>query len=170
MRFTIYILVLFTFVNTFSQKKYNNEVVPIDKSRFTKGLPQDSISLRWQKLLNIKCDDVLNTWWNENQTKGNEGKYIFKKTLEPYLPFDILYRKKKGFGVPLKYYLRGELKDMVEKYVIKYNGHDFYNKEIVKHIGNLIEKNNWGKDHSRMIWAIMMFNMWHEYWFANDVK
>ena len=72
------------FSNLFSQYKFNNEVVPIDKSKFTKGLPQDSVSLRWQKLLNFTCDEVLNIWWNsfpnnigkEEQTKNNEGKYI----------------------------------------------------------------------------------------------
>lgn len=80
----IFIFFFITFSINFSQNNFNNEVVPIDKSRFTKGLPQDSISLRWQKLLNFTCDEVLNVWWNsipdntgnENQTKGNEGKYI----------------------------------------------------------------------------------------------
>ena len=33
--------------------------------------------------------------------KGLDGKHIFKKALKPYLPDDILYRKKMGFGVPI---------------------------------------------------------------------
>ncbi|HEY6572778.1 MAG TPA: XrtA/PEP-CTERM system amidotransferase, partial [Candidatus Eisenbacteria bacterium] len=33
--------------------------------------------------------------------RGSEGKYVFKRALEPYLPADILYRPKMGFGVPL---------------------------------------------------------------------
>lgn len=69
-------LFLLTFTNLFCQNKFNNDVVPIDKSRFTKVLPQDSVSLRWQKLLNFTCDEVLNIWWNEEQTKGSEGKFI----------------------------------------------------------------------------------------------
>src|SRR4029079_18886782 len=32
--------------------------------------------------------------------RGSEGKYIFKKAMEKYLPDDILYRKKQGFAVP----------------------------------------------------------------------
>jgi asparagine synthase (glutamine-hydrolysing) len=30
-----------------------------------------------------------------------QSKYILKKALEPYLPHEILYRQKKGFGVPI---------------------------------------------------------------------
>ena len=33
--------------------------------------------------------------------RGREGKYLFKKALEPYLPHEILYRPKMGFSVPL---------------------------------------------------------------------
>ncbi len=37
--------------------------------------------------------------------KDGEGKYIFKKMLEPYLPHEVLYRKKEGFGAPLNDWL-----------------------------------------------------------------
>ncbi len=43
--------------------------------------------------------------------KNGETKYILKKALEPILPHDILYRKKKGFGVPIgKWFSEGKLK------------------------------------------------------------
>ena len=38
----------------------------------------------------------------------------FKKALEPHLPDSVLYRDKKGFSVPLKGWLREELKEQVE--------------------------------------------------------
>ncbi|MDP1897057.1 MAG: asparagine synthase-related protein, partial [Sulfurimicrobium sp.] len=44
---------------------------------------------------------------------GQEGKYIFKKALEPYLPDDILYRPKMGFSVPLASWFRGPLRQRV---------------------------------------------------------
>ncbi|MBF0504274.1 MAG: asparagine synthase (glutamine-hydrolyzing) [Candidatus Omnitrophica bacterium] len=37
--------------------------------------------------------------------KNGEKKYIFKKMLEPYLPHEVLYRKKEGFGAPLNDWL-----------------------------------------------------------------
>ena len=33
--------------------------------------------------------------------RHGQTKYILKKSLEPVLPADVLYRKKKGFGVPI---------------------------------------------------------------------
>jgi asparagine synthase (glutamine-hydrolysing) len=33
--------------------------------------------------------------------RNGESKYLLKKALEPYLPKEILYRPKKGFGVPI---------------------------------------------------------------------
>jgi len=47
----------------------------------------------------------------ELKMKGKEGKVILKRIMEPYLPKDILYRKKQGFGVPIADWFRGELYD-----------------------------------------------------------
>ncbi len=96
--------------------------------------------------------------------KGRETKYIFKKAMEGILPKEIIYRRKQGFGVPLKYYLRNELRDLVEKYVINYNKHNFYRREIIGEIKKIIEMKDWPKDYSRLIWAIMMFNLWYDRW------
>jgi asparagine synthase (glutamine-hydrolysing) len=49
--------------------------------------------------------------------KGGEGKYIFKKAMEPLLPNDVLYRKKMGFAVPLNAWFRGPLKQKIEQMV-----------------------------------------------------
>ncbi len=46
--------------------------------------------------------------------RGRVGKYIFKKAMEPYLPRDVIYRPKSGFGAPVRRWLRHELKDMVD--------------------------------------------------------
>jgi len=43
--------------------------------------------------------------------KGKYGKHIFKKALKQFLPDDILYRRKMGFGVPVEEWLRKDLKD-----------------------------------------------------------
>jgi asparagine synthase (glutamine-hydrolysing) len=45
--------------------------------------------------------------------KGNTGKAIFKKAMEPYLPKSIIYRPKSGFGAPLRRWLHNELQEYV---------------------------------------------------------
>jgi asparagine synthase (glutamine-hydrolysing) len=47
--------------------------------------------------------------------RGREGKYIFKKSLEQYLPDDILYRPKMGFSVPLDTWFKGPLQNKVRE-------------------------------------------------------
>lgn len=43
------------------------------------------------------------------RVKGSTGKYLLKKSLERYLPHDILYRPKQGFVTPIAEWLRGPL-------------------------------------------------------------
>ncbi|HEV2146813.1 MAG TPA: asparagine synthase (glutamine-hydrolyzing), partial [Longimicrobiaceae bacterium] len=47
--------------------------------------------------------------------KGRTGKAIFKRAMEPHLPREVIYREKTGFGVPLRRWLRAELRDRVEE-------------------------------------------------------
>jgi asparagine synthase (glutamine-hydrolysing) len=47
--------------------------------------------------------------------RGSEGKAVFKRAMEPLLPRDVIYRPKTGFGAPLRQWLRGELRDVVEE-------------------------------------------------------
>jgi asparagine synthase (glutamine-hydrolysing) len=46
--------------------------------------------------------------------RGSVGKAIFKKAMEPYLPRDVIYRPKSGFGAPLRKWLAGELRSLVD--------------------------------------------------------
>ena len=48
---------------------------------------------------------------------GLETKWIFKKTMERLLPRETIYRKKEGFSIPIKHWLRTDLKDMLLGYL-----------------------------------------------------
>ena len=45
--------------------------------------------------------------------KGLKRKYILKKAAEQLLPKDVVWRKKAGFGAPIRSWLRGPLRPMV---------------------------------------------------------
>lgn len=45
--------------------------------------------------------------------RGAEGKWPLKKAMEHYLPKEVIYRPKSGFGVPLRRWMRFELREMV---------------------------------------------------------
>ena len=46
--------------------------------------------------------------------RGREGKWILKKAMEDVLPRDVIYRPKTGFGLPLRAWLNGPLRDLVD--------------------------------------------------------
>jgi asparagine synthase (glutamine-hydrolysing) len=45
--------------------------------------------------------------------RGSEGKWVLKKAMEPFLPNDVIYRPKSGFGAPLRRWMRVELRDLI---------------------------------------------------------
>ncbi len=49
--------------------------------------------------------------------RGATGKWIFKKAMESLLPNEVIHRPKTGFGVPLRRWMRHELKPFVEEWL-----------------------------------------------------
>jgi asparagine synthase (glutamine-hydrolysing) len=47
------------------------------------------------------------------KVRGQAGKFLLKKAMEPHLPHEIMYRPKMGFAVPLARWFRGPLRDRV---------------------------------------------------------
>lgn len=86
-------------------------------------------------------------------------KFFLKKALRNILPKHILYRKKQGFAIPLKEYFGSELKDIVKKYTIEYKSHNYVNIKNLKSDFNSLITNN-----PKLIWRIMMFNLWYDHW------
>jgi len=89
-------------------------------------------------------------------------KYIFKRAMRNRLPENILKRGKQGFSIPIKNWLRGELKDLMEEILskerIKREG--YFNYDYVE---KLKKGHMEGKyDHWHKIWALMCFEMWHD--------
>ncbi len=46
--------------------------------------------------------------------RGRIGKWVLREAMRPYLPNDVLYRKKAGFGAPLRHWLRADLRPLIE--------------------------------------------------------
>ncbi len=49
----------------------------------------------------------------ELKLQGFKRKYIIKKALEKFLPREVVWRKKAGFGAPIRSWLRGALRPLV---------------------------------------------------------
>ena len=89
--------------------------------------------------------------------RGREGKYIFKKALEPMLPKDILYRPKMGFAVPLAGWFRGPLREKVRANILSPRMLDsgLFERRTLE---RMLDQHQSGvRDYSAPIWTLMMF-------------
>ena len=88
---------------------------------------------------------------------GREGKFVFKRSLEPYLPRDILYRPKMGFAVPLAEWFRGPLRERVTKSLESPALLDtgIFDRGFLKRMAS--EHQSGLRDFSAGIWSVLMF-------------
>ena len=65
--------------------------------------------------LDLEMIRLMNSIPINMKLRGNEKKYILKKALGPYLPKDIIYRKKSGFSLPIRAWVK-EKSEILNKY------------------------------------------------------
>ena len=88
---------------------------------------------------------------------GREGKYVFKKALEPHLPNDVLYRPKMGFAVPLENWFRGPLKQRVREAVLGETLADtgLFDTDFLR---EMVDQHESGiRNYSAPLWTLLMF-------------
>jgi asparagine synthase (glutamine-hydrolysing) len=90
---------------------------------------------------------------------NGQGKYIFKRALEPIVPGEILNRRKKGFAVPVAEWFRGELKEFAHDALFRQqNG--LLNGAFVKSCWAQHQRGQ--RDWSALLWCVLMFRTWEE--------
>ncbi len=96
----------------------------------------------------------------ELKLKGLKRKYVLKKAAEKILPHDVVWRKKAGFGAPIRSWLRGALRPMVDELLsdetIKRRG--LFRPEEVRRI---IETNLSGReDYNLQVFQLLNLELW----------
>ena len=92
--------------------------------------------------------------------KNNIPKYILKKVAEKYLPKDVIYRSKTGFGAPVNELIKNEFKNLILKDLSKENieKDGIYNYPIIE---KMIMDNYRGKaDYSYNILSLLSIQSW----------
>jgi asparagine synthase (glutamine-hydrolysing) len=94
--------------------------------------------------------------------RGLRRKYILKRALAGVLPHDVIWRKKAGFGAPIRSWLRGPLRPLVN---------DLLSEETVKRRGifrptevkRVIDANGSGReDNNLQVFQLLGLEMWHQ--------
>ncbi len=91
------------------------------------------------------------------RVRGQEGKFLLKKAMEPKLPTDVLYRPKMGFAVPLARWFRGPLRERVRESILgeRLQATGWFNRDYLQHLVDA--HHNGSRDYSAPLWTLLMF-------------
>jgi asparagine synthase (glutamine-hydrolysing) len=91
--------------------------------------------------------------------RGGVGKHILKKVMAPYLPAEVLQKRKQGFSVPLGAWLRTELKADILDTLRGGNAHGFFSHRAVNRLTDAFFR---GDDtHDYQVWTLYAFELWY---------
>ncbi|GAB5488671.1 MAG: amidotransferase 1, exosortase A system-associated [Parasphingorhabdus sp.] len=92
------------------------------------------------------------------RVRNGQGKYILKKSMERYLPKDILYRPKMGFVTPIAQWFRGPLSDqargIAKSGALSRTG--WFDEKSLSKIAN--DHISGKSDHGRLLWQLIMLD------------
>jgi asparagine synthase (glutamine-hydrolysing) len=100
--------------------------------------------------------------------KRRRIKYVTRKLGERYLPHDLLYRKKQGFGFPLGLWLRGELRPLVERVVRESRLVEagIFRREELRRLAD--EHLEGQVDHNYRLWLLFNIELWYRHFFDGE--
>jgi len=100
------------------------------------------------------------------KVRGMTTKYLLKKAVAPYLPEYIMKRPKKGFGIPVAKWLRGDFKPVVDELL----GDSFIRKQGIfntEYVHNMVQEHQSAKvDRRKELWTLLMFQWWYRKFFV----
>ena len=111
-----------------------------------------------EPLMDHQLVEWLATLPSHLKMRKSESKFLLKKSMEPLLPADVLYRPKMGFAVPLARWFRGPLRQRVRNSLLKGQIAEsgWFNPDMIKQI---VEQHESGiRDHSTPIWTLLMYD------------
>ncbi|MCP8617805.1 asparagine synthase (glutamine-hydrolyzing) [Salirhabdus salicampi] len=97
-------------------------------------------------------------------------KSILREAAKGIVPEHVLNRKKLGFPVPIRHWLKNELYDWAKTLISESQTDYLLNKQVIH---RLLEEHVVGKgDYSRKLWTVLMFMLWHQIFVerAHDIE
>jgi asparagine synthase (glutamine-hydrolysing) len=97
-------------------------------------------------------------------------KALFKRAMEPYLPREVIYRKKMGFGCPIDEWLRGELKPLAYETLLSQAARE---RGLLRpdYVRRLLDEHCSGqRNHHTRLWALLMLELWFQMWIDSPAE
>lgn len=94
---------------------------------------------------------------------GGTTKFLLRHLAKKYLPAELITQPKRGFEIPLKSWVNGQLKEMITGYITsadalnkKFIDGDFVNKLVNNEVKISQEKR------AKILWTIFCMEVWHK--------
>jgi asparagine synthase (glutamine-hydrolysing) len=91
--------------------------------------------------------------------KSDATKYAMRRALDGLVPPSIVNRRKLGFPVPTRVWLRSEMYDWAQDILARSGAGDLLDLDYARAL--LDEHRREERDHSRKIWTVLVFCIWH---------
>jgi len=97
-----------------------------------------------------------------------QKKILLREIAKKYLPEPLFTAKKQGFESPMAEWINNELKEFVDTKLshVELSKHNLFNNDFVATL--LSEHRNKSKDNTKLIFSLLMFQVWHEVIFINE--
>jgi len=92
--------------------------------------------------------------------RGGISKYIMKKAIAPYLPQEVLVKRKQGFSVPLTSWLRSDLHDEVLDTLRSGNQHGIFDPRGLRRITDGFFHGDDRRNYQ--LWTLYAFEHWYQ--------
>ncbi|MGC9025437.1 MAG: asparagine synthase (glutamine-hydrolyzing) [Chloroflexia bacterium] len=109
-------------------------------------------------LLDYRLLELAATMPPRLKQREGETKVLFRRTVRPLLPPEIVRRGKQGFGMPIGDWLRGDLRPLVEDLSLGGLWRDYFRPAVVEQMvrEHLAGERDWG----RHLWLLLCFEVW----------
>ena len=101
---------------------------------------------------------------------GGEAKALLKGAMEPYLPKEVLYRPKMGFGCPIDHWFRADIKEFAYDTLLSesFRARGLFRPDYVKDI--LDQHCSGAARHDTRLWALLNLELWYRMWIDGPVE
>lgn len=114
-------------------------------------------------LLSKELLEYVPTFNDGLKINGQQTKYLLRRLASKYLPAELINQPKRGFEIPLKKWIDGQLKDLIASYILT---PDAYCNKFVKagFISDLWHRkiNAGDEKRAKMLWTLFALEVWYK--------
>lgn len=135
----------------------NDMLVKVDRATMASSLEGR------EPLVDHRLFEYLATVSPKYKIQNTNLKVLLKEITHSYIPKEIMERPKKGFGIPLSYWLKNDLKYLTLDF-LAFNNINKFGILNTKKVLTEIDQHMQTKTSNDQLWLFLNFQMWCEKW------